>query len=136
MTKIGFHDRVSLNACQKYCRILEGEHSAVLSSFIKQPFAIRTFVLTIFEWPLKTRFTVYIAQSHKVANIIYSLYYVVNKSNTKPLIILQVCIGWIRHMAPQTTNTESQLFHAVLREYLYKIKEDIAVSVNIEQLQN
>ena len=39
-------------------------------------------------------------------------------------------------MAPQTTNTESKLFHAVLHEYLYEIKEDIAISVNIEQLQN
>ena len=53
--------------------IAECEHSAILSTFIKLPFAIRTFSLTIFEWPLKTGFTVYVAESHKVANIIYSL---------------------------------------------------------------
>ena len=29
-TKIGFHDRLSLNAGQKYCRMLQGEHSAIL----------------------------------------------------------------------------------------------------------
>ena len=34
------------------------EHSAILSTFIKLPFAIKTFFLSIFEWPLKTGFTV------------------------------------------------------------------------------
>ena len=34
------------------------EHSAILSTFIKLPFAIKTFVLSVFEWPLKTGFTV------------------------------------------------------------------------------
>ena len=49
----------SLNAGQKYCRMFQGEHSAILSTFIKLPFAIKTFVLSIFEWPLKTGFTVF-----------------------------------------------------------------------------
>ena len=57
-TKIGFQDRLSLNAGQKYCRMLQGEHSAILPTFIKLPFAIKTFVLSIIEWPLKTGFTV------------------------------------------------------------------------------
>ena len=56
--KIGFQDRLLLNAGQKYCRMLQGEHSAVLSTFIKLPFVIKIFVLSIFEWPLKTGFTV------------------------------------------------------------------------------
>ena len=50
-TKIGFQDRLSLNAGQKYCRM---EHSAILLTFINLPFVIKTFVLSIFEWPLKT----------------------------------------------------------------------------------
>ena len=49
-TKIGFQYRVSLNAGQKY--------SAILSTFFKLPFSIKTFVLSIFEWPLRTGFTV------------------------------------------------------------------------------
>ena len=67
-TKIGFQDRLSLNAGQKYCRMLPLEHSAILSTFIKLPFVIKIFVikiffysdivLSIFEWPLKTGFTV------------------------------------------------------------------------------
>ena len=57
--KIGFQDRLSLNAGQKYCRMLQGEHSAMLSTFIKLPFVIKTFVLSIFEWPFYTGFTVY-----------------------------------------------------------------------------
>ena len=57
-TKIGFQDRLSLNAVQKYCRMLQGEHSAILSTFIKLPFVIKTFVLSIFEWPFSKGFTV------------------------------------------------------------------------------
>ena len=34
------------------------EHSAILSSFIKLQFVFKTFVLSIFEWPLKTGFIV------------------------------------------------------------------------------
>ena len=47
---IGFQDRLLLNAGQKYCRML--------SNFIKLPFVFKSFVLSIFEWPLKTGFTV------------------------------------------------------------------------------
>ena len=32
----------------------KGEHSAILLTFIKQPFSIKTFVLSIFKWLLKT----------------------------------------------------------------------------------
>ena len=42
-----------LNAGQKYCRMLQGEHSAILSTFIKLPFVIKILVLSFFEWPLK-----------------------------------------------------------------------------------
>ena len=38
--------------------MLQGEHSAILSTFIKLPFVLKTFVLSILEWPLKTGFTV------------------------------------------------------------------------------
>ena len=38
--------------------MLQVEHSAILSTFIKLPFVIKTFVLSIFEWLLKTCFTV------------------------------------------------------------------------------
>ena len=41
--------------------VLLGEHFAILSTFIKLPFVIKIFVLSIFEWPLlnKTGFTVF-----------------------------------------------------------------------------
>ena len=57
--KIGFQDQLLLNAGQKYCRMLQREHSAILSTFIKLPFVIKVFVLSIFEWPLKTGLTAY-----------------------------------------------------------------------------
>ena len=56
--QIGFQDQLSLNAGKKYCRMLKGEHSAILSTFIKLPFVIKTFVLSIFEWPFYIGFTV------------------------------------------------------------------------------
>ena len=34
------------------------EHSSILSTFIVLPFVIKIFVLSIFEWPLRTGFTV------------------------------------------------------------------------------
>ena len=43
-TKIGFQDRLSLNAGQKY----------LLLTFSKLPFVIKIFGLSIFEWPFKT----------------------------------------------------------------------------------
>ena len=46
--KYGFLDRFLLNAGQKYCRMLKREHTAILSTFIKLPVVIKTFVLSIF----------------------------------------------------------------------------------------
>ena len=41
--------------------MLQGDHSAtILLTFIKLPFVIKIFVLSIFEWPLKTGVTVLI----------------------------------------------------------------------------
>ena len=55
---MGFQDQLLLNAGQKYCRMLQGEHSAILLTCIKLPHDFKTFVLSIFEWLLKTGFTV------------------------------------------------------------------------------
>ena len=46
-------DQLSLNAGQKYCRMLQREHSAILSTFIKQPFVIKIFVLSFFSGCLR-----------------------------------------------------------------------------------
>ena len=39
--------------------MLQGEHSAIFSTFIKLPFVIKIFILSIFEYSLKTGLTVY-----------------------------------------------------------------------------
>ena len=41
--------------CIAECYI--GEHSAILTTFIKLPFSIKAIVLSIFKWSLKTGFT-------------------------------------------------------------------------------
>ena len=40
------------------------EHSAILLTFIKLLFVFKTFVLSIFKWPLKTSLTVLYIYSH------------------------------------------------------------------------
>ena len=37
----------------------KGEQSTILLTFIKQPFVINIFVLSIFEWPFYKGFTLY-----------------------------------------------------------------------------
>ena len=56
--QIGFQDQLSLNAGQTFCRMLQGEHSAILSTFNKLQFVVKIFVLSIFEWQFNTGFTV------------------------------------------------------------------------------
>ena len=55
---IGFQNLLFLIADQTYCRMLQGEHSAILLTFIKLPFVIKIFVLSFFEWSFYTGFTV------------------------------------------------------------------------------
>ena len=63
--KIDLQCRLSPNARQKYCRMLQREHSAIYLTFIKQPFTIKNFILPIFKWPLKTGFTAWGDKSSK-----------------------------------------------------------------------
>ena len=61
--KHGFQDQLSHNAGQKYkmyCRMLQGEHSAILLTFIKLPVVIKIFVSSTFEWPFYTGFSVFL----------------------------------------------------------------------------
>ena len=58
-----FSSWLMLNASQKYCRMVQREPYAILLTFIKLSFVFKTYVLFIFEWPLKTGFTVYLHNS-------------------------------------------------------------------------
>ena len=49
--KIGFQDPLSLNAGQKYCRLLPLGHSAILSTFIKLPLVIKTLFCRLMSGP-------------------------------------------------------------------------------------
>ena len=70
--KIGFQDQMSLNAGQKYCRMLQGELSAILATFIKLPFVIKIFFLSIFECPLYTGFTVVASLCFHHLSLVYT----------------------------------------------------------------
>ena len=56
-----FQDQLSLNAGQRYFRMLQGEHSAILLTFVKLPFVIKVFALSIFEWLFYTGMSYYSA---------------------------------------------------------------------------
>ena len=73
IAKIGFQKQLWLNTAQKYCRILQGEQSAILLIFIKLPYVIKIFVSSIFEWPFKTGFTVFV-QSHQSLQFAQPIY--------------------------------------------------------------
>ena len=67
---MGFQERLLFNAGQKYsfCNTFD----------IKLPSVIKIFVLSIFEWPLKTGFTVYpMTLSARVQHTLYPCLFVV-----------------------------------------------------------
>ena len=62
--KIGFQDRLSLNADQKYCRMLQGDAECSKGSIpqyfrpsLSYHLSLRS-LFCLFQWPLKTGFTV------------------------------------------------------------------------------
>ena len=59
-TKNDFQDRLLLNAGQKYCRMLQEEHSAILSTFINLSYqlSLKPLFCFFFERPFYTGFTV------------------------------------------------------------------------------
>ena len=69
------------------------EHSAILLTFIKLPFVIKTYVLYIFEWPFYTGFTVQIINCHCSHNCICSE---ISKVSISNIILRDICISNIR----------------------------------------
>ena len=59
--------------------MLQWEHSPTLLTFIKLPFVIKTFVLSIFEWSLKTGFTIL------YGDLVYRFKIIVGKPNLSDL---------------------------------------------------
>ena len=52
--------------------MLQREHSAILSTFIKLSFVFKTFVLSMFEWPFYTGFTVIIkVKGHPIISLCF-----------------------------------------------------------------
>ena len=79
--KIVFQYQLLLNAGQKYCRMLQGEYSAILLTFINLSFSIKTFVLFIFKWPLETGFTVIVIKVVLERQIVLTLTRLLIQSN-------------------------------------------------------
>ena len=72
MCKTATQDQVSLNAGQKYCRMLPLAYSAIQTTFIKLRFVIKIFVLSIFEWPIYTGF--YFTMKKIKENVLLAIY--------------------------------------------------------------
>ena len=74
----------------------KGEHSAILSTFIKLQFVIMIFVLSKFEWPLKTGFTVSVyhmmlllfnGQCHVINNVMTTLYILLSAGTSNVMVM-------------------------------------------------
>ena len=81
--KIDFQEQLLLNAGQKYCRMLQREHSAILSTFIELPFVIKIFVLSTFEWLFYTGFAVFHKYQTLINCLISILVFFAGDINTK-----------------------------------------------------
>ena len=80
-TKIGFQDQISLNAGQKYCRIL--------LTFMKLPFVIKIFVLSIFSG----RFTQVLLYTLGSGTAIVALYHVTTKAHVALKLPKSGCVA-------------------------------------------
>ena len=69
-----FQDQLSLNAGQNYCRKLQWDHSAILSTFIKLPHVIMIFILSIFERPFFADFAVHVTIFASTLNVFVLIY--------------------------------------------------------------
>ena len=112
--KIGFQDQISLNAGQKYCRMLHRKHSAILSTFIKLKFVIKPFLLFIFEWPFYTGFTVLLNIYKTLVKQIFDLYTIVPNINELPQ---RVMIWYILTL-------QKVLLHQQLMQYFFLLYEN------------
>ena len=71
--KNDFQDKLSLHAGQKYGRLLQGEHSVILSTCIKLPFVIQIFVsVSIFSGRLR-QILLYII--HRMAPVLKTIFH-------------------------------------------------------------
>ena len=72
--------------------MLQGEHSAILSTFIMLQFVIKIFVSFVFEWPFYTGFTVpmflsqYLLEILKLLTMGCVIYYVTHFENLLELL--------------------------------------------------
>ena len=57
-TELVFKTDYHLMQVKSIAECSKEEHSAILSTFIKLPYVIQILILSIFEWPFYTSFTV------------------------------------------------------------------------------
>ena len=86
-------------------RMLKREHSATLSTCIKLPHGFKTFVLSFFEWPLKTGFTVY--TPIRLLSLLLSYYIQVNDFSVMSGLLI---------LSKQTVQTMMKYF--ILQKFL------------------
>ena len=93
--------------------MLQGEHSAIHSTFIRLPFSIKTFVFSIFKWQRKTGFTVYLSifQARRNTGYLYYrnrtwLFYYLRDNDYFLLFIMYslMCGKSVPHCKPLTTS--------------------------------
>ena len=95
--KIGFQDQLSLNAGQKYCRMLPLDHSSVPLTTMKIQFVIQ-IVLSIFQWPLYIGLT------------IWDILFPINELKYLPLYFI-----WLRYIISSSIHLSNSNFWFILQ---------------------
>ena len=89
--------------------MLQREHSAILSTFIKIPFVIKIIILSVFEWPFYTGFTVY-RSTLPACDMYQDLDYMLSDQPSK-----------LSYSAIRYYNLVKQLYHYNLEKYSSKV---------------
>ena len=112
--------------------MVQREHSAILSTFIKLPFDNKIFVLSIFERPLKTGFTVLFIMFdkliyHNYEDNVYRPYITLHHKSMSSVTIVYV---WTRKQ-----QNNSRVFYNNIKQ-LYFIKElgPIVLSLKLSEI--
>ena len=97
-----------------------GEHSAILSTFIKLPFVIKVFVLSNFEWPFYIgHLILYIIQSNDLSIDTSSINYIFKpeKDNNKSIRNYPACKAYLfQHSGKSAIIQESNHGSGVFKE--------------------
>ena len=94
---MGFQDKLWQYASQKYCRMLQEVHSAILSTFNKLPFVIKVFVLSIWVAVLHRFYCACIKWRSTIRSQPSNIPYCLQESGPEVIKLFHAQLNWARN---------------------------------------